>query len=67
MEQSLYLSESFHKLVGSIGGCFGIEPILAGGDSVIRVRNFINTGDVTFPEPETLVQNISESVSVQVT
>jgi len=54
-------------LAGIIGGCEAISPISAGGDSVIRVKNFINAGDVTFPEAETLTQIISETVSVNVT
>ncbi len=54
-------------MAGIVGGCLGIEPISAGGDSVLRVKNFINTGEVTFPQAEELTQTISESVTVMVT
>ena len=54
-------------MAGIVGGCLGIEPISEAGDSVIRVKNFINQAEITFPQAETLSQNISESVSIQVT
>jgi len=53
-------------LAGIVGGCLGIEPISAGGDSVIRVQENINEL-VDFPQSEGIVETISETVTVQVT
>lgn len=53
-------------MAGIIGGCLGIEPISAGGDSVIRISQNINE-TVTFPEAEGIIQTINETVTVQVT
>jgi len=53
-------------LVGDIGGCLGIEPIRAGGDSVIRPRETIE--QIVAPvDPEVPTETISQSVTVSVT
>jgi len=50
-------------LAGIAGGCLAVEPISAGGDSVIRIpENIIDV--VTFPFPEALTETMSDSVSV---
>ncbi len=54
-------------MAGVAGGCLGIEPISAGGDSVIRVRENISDS-VTFPLTTAgLTEIITETVTVQVT
>jgi hypothetical protein len=53
-------------MVGQIGSCNAIEPIFSGGDSVIRVKENLNQS-VTFPDPESITQTITESVTVNVT
>jgi len=53
-------------LAGVIGGCAGIEPIVATGDSVIRVSDNINES-VSFPTSEGIVETITESVTVVIT
>ena len=53
-------------MAGIVGGCLGIEPISAGGDSVIRVGENISES-VSFPQSEGLTETITESVTVMVT
>ncbi len=53
-------------MAGIAGGCLAVEPISAGGDSVIRVQENINES-VTFPESQGIVETISETVTVIVT
>jgi len=53
-------------LAGVVGGCLGIEPIVALGDSVIRLSENINEA-VSFPQAEGIVESISETVTVIVT
>lgn len=54
-------------MAGILGGCSAIEPIVAGGDSVIRVSENINES-VTFPVADpAIVETITETVTIQVT
>jgi len=53
-------------LAGIVGGCLAVEPISAGGDSVIRVSENINEA-VSFPQAEGITETITESVTVMVT
>ena len=53
-------------MVGIAGGCLPAEPIVALGDSVIRVSENVSE-DVNFPSAEGIVESITESVTVQVT
>lgn len=52
-------------MAGIVGGCLGIEPISAGGDSVIRISQNVNES-VTFPQAEGIIETITETVTVQV-
>jgi len=54
-------------LAGILGGCAGIEPIVAGGDSVIRITGLNVNESVSFPTSEGIVENITETVTVIVT
>jgi len=53
-------------LAGVVGGCLAVEPIVALGDSVIRVSQNINE-TVEFPQAEGITQTITETVTVLVT
>jgi len=53
-------------LAGVVGGCLGIEPIVALGDSVIRLRENINES-INFPQAEAIQETITETVTIQVT
>lgn len=53
-------------MAGVAGGCLAIEPIVALGDSVIRIRENVNEF-VSFPEAQGIEQIISETVTVNVT
>ena len=53
-------------MAGIVGGCLGIEPISAGGASVIRIKENVNES-VIFPTGESIVESISETVTIQIT
>lgn len=53
-------------MVGVIGGDLAIAPIIETGDSVIRVQENIDES-VNFPQPLSITETITESVSVNVT
>jgi len=53
-------------LAGRLGGCGAIQGKGETGDSVIRVTDTFIGETVTFPSSETLVDGISESVSIVV-
>ncbi len=48
-------------------GCGGLGVSGGGGDSVIRITEPAIQTSVSFPQPEGVVETISESVSVVVT
>lgn len=54
-------------MAGIAGGCNGLEPILAEGDTVIKTTQEIFSGAFIFPTSEELPQNIIDSVIIQVT
>jgi len=54
-------------LAGVVGGCLGIEPISAGGDSVIRITGLNVSETVSFPSGEGIQEIVSETVTVLVT
>ncbi len=54
-------------MVGVVGGCSAIEPISAGGDSVIRITEDPISESVGFLQSESVTETIIESVTVMVT
>ena len=53
-------------MAGIAGNCLAVEPISAGGDSVIRLTENLSES-VNLPTGEGIIESISESVSVIVT
>jgi len=53
-------------LAGVVGGCLAVEPIVALGDSVIRISENVNES-IIFPQAEGIQETISETVTIQVT